>query len=160
MNALESLHDASRTGKREQTILTPTWLTDNLIREWGFIAMDPCSDDAGTVPARVHVRAQDREHGLVRHWLSYTYANVPFGRLKDWLAHAVKQLGPTALLAPVRTHRRWYREAVRGCSAVIEFDAFAFQGFKSTFPAPLALLCWGWVPDPEIWKGRGDVLTR
>lgn len=156
MNALESLFNGSLTGAREQTVLTPPWLTDNLRREWGAILMDACAEASpGNVPALLWITKE--MDGLSIPWLPQTYANPEFNHLKLWLAHAQKQPGPTALLSPVRTHRKWYRAAARTCSAIIEFDPFAFVGFDCTFPAPLALLCWGWTPRDEVWADRGDV---
>jgi hypothetical protein len=155
-NALASLADASRSGKRNQTILTPTWLTGKLIQEWGRIALDPCAEATdGGVPAETRWTIDD--NGLSRPWVPFTYANVPFGAYKVWLEHAGKQAGPLAVLGPVRSHRRWYRAMVRLCDAVIELDPMAFVGFKATFPAPLVLLCRGWIPEPAIWADVGEV---
>lgn len=159
-NALQSLSDPALTGKREQEILTPDWLTVLLGEEWGNIAMDPCSDASCSVPALIHY-VWPRDNGLTLPWYIRTYANPPYGALKDWLAKAVEEsrsdLARIALLAPARTHRKWYRAALDTTTAVVELDPLKFKGYDSTFPAPLHLLCWGWVPNSALWAQRGTV---
>ena len=154
--ALASLYDGTLTGKREQEILTPDWILEALRKEWRDIALDPCSDAAlstGATGAYVEGQAD----GLSCSWLDKTYANPPYGTLKDWLAKASAEATyrgkRIAMLCPVRTHRVWYREALDGTQTAIELPGVVFKGYKAAFPAPLHLLCWNWTPDPKLWRG-------
>lgn len=155
-DALTGLTNGSRTGKREQTVLTPPWVLDLLWIEWGVVVLDPCAEASpGNTRALVHwTREVD---GLSREWPGYNFANPPFDKLRKWLEHAAKQRGPTALLGPVRPNRKWYRAAARSADAVIELDPLAFQGFDQPFPAPLSIMAWGWVPNTTLWAPHGDV---
>lgn len=158
-NALTSLWNGGLTGKREQEILTATWILEALQQEWGgCIMLDPCSDASehvGCLRRYVHP-AQD---GLALPWYDRTYCNPPYGDLKAWLAKAMlehvrwKPAQRIALLCPVRTHRPWYRQALDTTTAVVELASVKFHGYDQAFPAPLHLLCWGWTPTPALWRG-------
>lgn len=161
-NALTSLWDGTRSGKREQEILTPIWILEALQAEWnGCIMLDPCSDageHVGTFERYVH----PQHDGLALPWCDRTYCNPPYGDLKAWLAKAMLESIPgpckgdvtrIALLCPVRTHRPWYRQALDTTTAVVELASVKFHGYDQPFPAPLHLLCWGWTPTPALWRG-------
>jgi hypothetical protein len=47
------------------------------------------------------------------------------------------------LLGPVRTRRKWYREALARSSASVHLDPLGFVGHEQDFPADLALITWG-----------------
>lgn len=148
-NALDSLHDGGLTGKREQEILTPPWLCELLVKQWGCIALDPCSPETPNVGALCYYT----HSGLDADWLDGTYCNPPYGDLKLWLAKAceeAKQGHRLALLVPARTSRKWYRKALDG-RWVVELDPLKFVGFDAGFPAPLHLICFNWRPDPKLW---------
>lgn len=60
--------------------------------------------------------------------------------LWTWLEHSVERsLGETIVLAPARSHRKWFREWKRRLAAVIELDPLKFHGHAKAFPAPLVL---------------------
>lgn len=158
--ALQSLWDGSKTGKREQQILTPQWLITALQQEWGWIGTDPCSEGAQHIPATRHYVRHDGDNGLAVSWTDRTYANPPYVDLRDWLAKAVQEAQEgyrIALLGPVRTHRAWYSATLDTVSAAIELRPVKFEGFDQAFPAPLHLLCWNWIPTPHLWINRGTV---
>ncbi len=154
-NALQSMIDGTNQGKREQTVLTPMWLVNQLVADWcQMIHLDPCA--ASENPTHVGALEYRVEpDGLTAPWPAYTYCNPPYDQLKLWLAFALEQPGPWALLCPVRPHRTWYRQACAKVTAIIEFNPFPFVGFKAAFPAPLALLCRNWNPDPARWSPHG-----
>lgn len=128
---------------RLQETFTPPSIYEQLINVWGRISLDPCGHEQSPVPAeRVYLYpAQD---GLALPWADRTYINPPFKDLKVWLAKAVResQFGyRLALLAPVRTHRKWFRAAMDTCDT-IWLDPIKFWGHTNTFPAPLCLMYW------------------
>jgi hypothetical protein len=146
-NALGSLSDPTKTGKREQEILTPQWLLSNLRREWGKIVLDPCSPKEPNVGADYAYSVCGLDWG----WPDRTYCNPPYDKLKLWLAWALAQGDARiAILAPARTSRKWYRLALDG-RWVVELDPVKFQGYDGTFPAPLHLICLNFEPDPKLW---------
>ncbi len=49
MNALQSLHNGSLTGKREQTVLSPAKILKPLRSVWDRIQLDPCAAPVGPV---------------------------------------------------------------------------------------------------------------
>jgi hypothetical protein len=105
-------------------------------------------DDNGEPKTRTYYRveAEGEIDGLTREWVDYAYCNPPFKNLKPWLAHAERQGEAgreTAMLAPTRGNRSWFRDATRRATSVIDLDPLAFLGHKSTFPAPLCMLYWG-----------------
>lgn len=162
-NALQSLHDGSLTGQREQTVLTPDLILDPLRRIWGAIAFDPCAGPAGpvwvpcslckgtglrkgrpcvtgswqtsSVNAMHTVREPD--DGLRYEWIDRSFCNPPYADLECWLEP--QTIGRTAWLVPVRPHRRWWRAWARTLDALIYLNPFAFKGHAQTFPAPLCL---------------------
>lgn len=149
MNALESLHDATR--KRPAQIHTPQVILDALARIWPEgIALDPCGSPDGIVRAdRIVLLPED---GLEVEWPARTFVNPPFGKLKPWLAKWAAA-DECVLLTPVRTHRKWFREALAE-GKVVWLNPIAFLGYVSTFPAPLALLYRG---DADLYGACRDL---
>jgi hypothetical protein len=88
------------------------------------------------------------ESGLHLPWFDRTYCNPVFARLEEWLAAAVAEHvrvpgNRITMLAPVRTHRKWFRAALDHCSSIDMLDPVTFLGHDSSFPAPLWLLHFG-----------------
>lgn len=129
------------TGYRErpQVILTPSSITD-YVRDvfGGSIALDPCPY-FGTEET---VNAADVcDDGLTEPWRDRTFVNPPFKQLKLWLEKACSYKDERIIvLAPVRTHRKWFRSAMRTADAVLLLNPVTFVGYEATFPAPLCLL--------------------
>jgi hypothetical protein len=71
-----------------------------------------------------------------------TFLNPPFDFLAPWMslaAHEGLEGKRVVLLAPVRTHRRWFTRYAAGASGVW-LAPLPFVGQKQAFPAPLCLL--------------------
>jgi hypothetical protein len=142
MNALRSLFDGTKRGKRKQTVYTPQLIIDAVLEVWPHIALDPCSGPRSIVPARRRVaRPQD---GLAVRWPKYTFVNPPYDQLKAWLAHKPRHR-ETMLLVPVRSQRPWWRDLVFHAEAderpaVCWLDPVTFRGYDDQFPAPLCVL--------------------
>lgn len=163
-NALQSLADGSRTGKREQRVYTPQCIVDLLLALWPEgIACDPCSGPESLVPAQVRVeppfngcryatriRVDDpsTKRGyrydpigplVLKSWPRRTYINPPFGDLVPWIRQFLDDDTREALLlVPVRTHRKWWRPLLR--RHVLWLDPLEFVGYEAGFPVPLALV--------------------
>lgn len=69
--------------------------------------------------------------------------NPPFDALAMWMRKAFRHGADGSLrsvgLIPVRPHRRWWTEYAKGANGVW-LAPLAFEGNKSSFPAPLCLL--------------------
>ncbi len=135
-------------GERPQSIYTPVSFIERYI-PWP-IALDPCAAHDSPVSALAEVKYYGPGYdagGLVLPWLDRTYVNPPYKDLKLWLARAYDQAvhtgGRIAVLAPVRTHRAWFRAAMHSTRVVQWLDPVKFEGYDQAFPAPLCLLWWG-----------------
>ncbi len=149
--------DGFATGKkvnREQEIYTPHIIVDILNEIWPEgIALDPCSGPESIVGAKVKwqgtkmpsptVANPDRTvwtgFGLVQPWLERTYVNPPFKDLKAWMKYAEQGKKETALLVPVRTSRKWWRQYAQGYH-IAWLNPITFLGYAGTYPVPLVLL--------------------
>ena len=100
-DALQGLSDASRTGKREQTVLTGQPITDLLRAFWGDTCLDPCAPPPGPVRVECDYRVtrggkrmhpDDCRHCGGQGWTLQTYDLDPEyairlphdGRLAPW----------------------------------------------------------------------------
>jgi len=125
-------------GERPQEILTPDLILAPLRALWGEIVCDPAGSSQHTI---ARVTAYESDDGLSAAWPDRTYCNPPFKHLRHWLRHMVEHSnGRSCMLAPVRTHRQWWRRDVEQCSVVVWLDPFAFAGYDQSFPAPACLL--------------------
>lgn len=156
MNALQSLHNGTLTGKREQSIYTPQCIVDALLRLWPEgIACDPCPGDLGVSLVNAFLPLDDGLELPV--WPRRTYVNPPYDKLKPWIER-FERSWECVLLTPVRTHRRWWRTLLLPSSRVCWLNPVKFIGYKQTFPAPLALIYRGDRDFARATEGLGDVL--
>lgn len=160
------------TGARPQEILTPQPVVDALALLWPEgVALDPCGAPGSLVRAervyyvpgepdgkRTFYVAKDGElDGLQEPWASRTYVNPPFEHLQAWLDKAAREPREQVILAPVRTHRKWFRRAMDRSDAVVWLDAsFKFAGYKQSFPAPLCILYRGDRDAGAAFKALGE----
>ncbi len=145
------------TGARPQEVLTPQCVVDALARLWPEgVALDPCGAPDALVRAekcywvrgvpdgkktQYALKPGDLGDGLTLPWLERTYVNPPFEHLQEWLEKAAREPREQVILAPVRTHRRWFRKAMIRSNDVIWLDgSFKFVGYDQSFPAPLCIL--------------------
>ena len=147
---------------KKQTIYTPQCVIDAVLEVWPEgIACDPCAGphdveswaDETRVPAQIRAYADGdvtdgvegwsvTGGGLGFDWPTHTFVNPPYGDLKTWLPKCVATDECMALV-PVRTHRTWWRDAALQANGICWMNPLKFVGYKSTFPAPLALMYWG-----------------
>lgn len=93
-------------------------------------------------------RAFRGREGLSVRWLDRTFVNPPYGNLgpeclfggfEDFVRKFAESDSEIALLGPVRTHRKWYREHIRSADRIVYLDPIQFEGYSQTFPAPLSI---------------------
>lgn len=155
---------------RPQEIYTPPAIRDLLVQLWGAIRLDPCAGPGSILgPERAYfgeqidtgrVRKDGRKilkwegSGLTHPWTDCTYVNPPFTNLEDWLAKALEEVScgfEVAVLAPVRPHRVWWRDAVlKNADAIGWLNPVSFVGYDSAFPEALVLAYYG--PRPSQFK--------
>jgi hypothetical protein len=163
--ALRSFFGARAGGQdRPQDINTPQFLLDAIYQLWPEgIALDPCSNETSIVRAERKLSANDAfrgEGGLDVEWPNFTYANPPYKNLKHWMVkidHRVECL----MLCPVRTNRIWWCDAAAKTTSICWLRSFPFLGHKQTFPAPLAMLYYGFrqIQFLNIFREYGRVGT-
>ncbi len=161
-------------GERPQQIYTPQTIIDAILRVWPHIALDPCSGPDSIVPAACRCYVSEKPDGKFTPgpgeidgtklpWVDHTYANPPFRFLKQWLGKARTEgaVCEVMMLAPVRPHRVWWREARESAAATAWLNPVIFRDYKSGFPVPMALLYWGELVEVFTWSiesaGLGDV---
>ena len=151
--ALESIFNGSLTGKREQRIYTPESICNRLRRMWPEgVALDPCHGPGSLVGAEVVAWPENPDgpiDGLAIDWPERTFVNPPYDCLKEWILKASTHRG-VVMLCPVRTHRKWFQQALKASAASVWLDPVTFCGYDATFPAPLMLIYWGWTA--ESWR--------
>jgi DNA (cytosine-5)-methyltransferase 1 len=151
---------------------TPQVVIDALLRGWGSIALDPCSNEASIVPASLRLmlptperaaqpatRGVRLEDGLAFDWDAVgprlVYVNPPFGLKGDagalpWLVKAAAaQVAEVVLLLPARTDTAAFHEHVFGrCDALCFWQGrLRFSGARDPAPFPSVFLYWGSSPE-------------
>jgi hypothetical protein len=151
---------------------TPQVVIDALLRGWGSIALDPCSNEASIVPASLRlmlptperaaqptVRGVRLEDGLAFDWDAVgprlVYVNPPFGLKGDagalpWLVKAAAaQVAEVVLLLPARTDTAAFHEHVFGrCDALCFWQGrLRFSGARDPAPFPSVFLYFGSSPE-------------
>lgn len=124
-----------RDGERPQEILTPPEIILPLYALWGVVVLDAAGSRKHTIAEYTAY-----EGGTSAPWPDRTYCNPPFKYLKLWMAHMVASHGRTCMLAPVRPHRRWFRQYAAVCQCMVWLNPIAFVGYDQKFPAALCLL--------------------
>lgn len=153
--------------EREQTVLTPRWFLDELIRRAGMpIALDPCTTPENPTQAKAHCSNTEMiggmpspfDNGLIMSWHDtakhlggFVYVNPPYADLQTWLRKcaAEAELGAQIYaLVPWRSNRDWFCAHLRSGATATTIAPIAFVGSKSGFPAPLCVLSWN-LPAPQ-----------
>ena len=151
VKALKGLADGTRTGQREQRVYTPPPVIRALASLWPEgIAFDPCGGPDSGVGAADQYYPEIGRDGLAEPWPERTYFNPPYDNLAPWLARYVEAWEVVGLV-PVRTHRKWFRAAMRESTAIEYLDPLRFVGHPSAFPAPLCMLYRGGAPGVFRW---------
>lgn len=164
--------------KREQTVLTPKWLIDGLLRCCGLkLGLDPCTTSANPTGAAIFCSKTEKlkdgvtpnpfDDGLKIDWADttgsehLTFVNPPYADLEEWLKKCAEEARNGAriyALIPFRPQRTWFSYYLHGQKLAC-LAPFPFVGEKNGFPAPLCIASWN-VPVPtEMWqpRARGNV---
>jgi hypothetical protein len=142
---------------RVQTVMTPWWLLDGLIKAAGPIQLDPATEPYN--PTRAKMFCTKKTDGRKCKWHKYApnhfYVNPEFADLEEWMRKSWDEFVAGArgyMLAPFRPQRTWFCELTRGFP-VLSLRPFPFVGQKQSFPAPLCLIVYG-APMPELYMPR------
>lgn len=166
VHALHSLYGgrSARLGvpqaDREQVVLTPTWMVEQLRAVEGAISLDPCTSPDNPVRARAFCALELGRDGLRRSWRCRGpfYCNPPYSDLQVWLEKALAEHKRGArgwVLGPVRTQRRWFLPLLRARGVrVFCLAPITFQGHAQTFPGPLFIAGYG-IEVPRLVNARG-----
>jgi len=131
----------------------------------GEIDLDPCSNDAKTIPAKQHYTAKD--NGLDLPWRGRVYMNPPYGDGIDrWVAklceeHERGDVSEAIALVPARPDTQWFK-CLRNYVCCFVEGRLTFGGSTDPAPFPSAIFYLG----DDIGKfyhqfaGTGDIWQR
>jgi hypothetical protein len=166
---------------------TPQIVVDALLRGWGSIALDPCSNESSIVPAGLRVmfptperlavpqpRGVRLDDGLAFDWdvigPRLVYVNPPFGLKGDtgalpWLRKAAAtQVAEVVVLLPARTDTAAFHEHVFGrCDALCFWRSrLRFSGASDPAPFPSVFIYFGSSPQKfaAAFEPHGKVLIQ
>jgi site-specific DNA-methyltransferase (adenine-specific) len=155
---------------------TPPEIYLPVVKFFGQIDLDPCSNPKSGVPANVRLMLEKNENGLEKDWALYTtreyfgtrvYCNPPFGRgLRAWVEKAHKgtqypNMVETILLIPAAVGTKLWQELVFQWAFAVCFlkGRVKFQGATASAPMDCALVYFG--PNSEKFedefKSLGEV---
>jgi hypothetical protein len=108
----------------------------------GEIDLDPCSNDAKTIPAKQHYTV--KENGLELPWRGRVYMNPPYGDGIDrWVTrlcaeHDQGTVSEAIALVPARPGSGWWSQ-FRNCWVCFINGRLVFEGNDSAAPFPSAV---------------------
>lgn len=157
--ARDRLNAAAASGvhfsSRDQSWNTPQSVITPIVRAFGRIGLDPCSNENSIVPARVEWRRERDGDSLARVWhrpgLGLIYVNPVYKGILAWIRKMIEERergGELLACVPARTETQWWEEAIesgavpgywRGRIAFLRGGARK----KVSAPFPSALLYWG-----------------
>ncbi len=127
---------------------TPPEIVQRVVRVFGQIDMDPCSNSAvnPTVPATwVYTKEDD---GLAQTWTGRTYMNPPYGRvIGDWITklcaeYEAGNVTAAIALVPARVDTDWWR-MMRDQTVCFIDGRLKFSGMENSAPFPSAIIYFG-----------------
>lgn len=163
-------HPLLNSGEIEQEVRTPIDIIARVIRAFGgeSIALDPCAPTKSEPSFFAERYLREADDGLAAPWVDRTFANPPFEDLQIWLAKAVSEASREGeprivLLAPWRSHRTWFLDALKAAPRrpIVTLEpGVRFVGHKARFPAPIALIAWGCAVSPAPGGVVGSFLSE
>ena len=118
---------------------TPADIVARVLMCLGKIDVDPCSDEADTVPATIHYH--ETEDGLTRPWEGRVYMNPPYGDvIAAWVEKLVAEYecghaAEAIALIPSRTDTQWFRQFAPFPRCFIS-GRLKFGGHENSAPFP------------------------
>lgn len=125
---------------------TPLSIIEAVQEVLGTIDLDPCSDEAKTVPATK--RFKEKDDGLAKEWAGKVYMNPPYGDVIDaWVtkliaSHESGEVPEAIALVPSRTDTAWFRKFDRYSVCFID-GRLKFGGQENSAPFPSAVFYLG-----------------
>jgi len=118
-----------------------------MLRAFGRIALDPCSNATSIVRARVEWTKED--DGLPRSWVApgLVFVNPPFGdELPTWIDKMIAEAARGAeivALVPARTDTKWFERVTAVADVGFWKGRLKFGNAKNAAPFAVALLYFG-----------------
>jgi len=156
---VRDLQRAARVNPGMFTSATPEWYTpqhiiDRVLRVFGEISLDPCSNSANeeeaNVPAENYYTAAT--DGLSQPWHGRVYMNPPYGdEIPQWVDRMVQafegeEVDEAIALLPARTDTNWFRPLGNYVLAFIR-GRLKFSGSENSAPFPSVVIYLG--PDKQ-----------
>jgi hypothetical protein len=143
---------------------TPLEILDLVVRVFGEIDLDPCSDAAGNVPAKQ--RYMKGDNGLTRLWFGRVYMNPPYGREIDaWVRKFVDSFREETMtegiaLVPARVDTQWFRRFGQAPVCFVT-GRLKFSGCNNSAPFPSAVFYLGGSSSrfADVFSGIGRVFV-
>ena len=114
--ALKAL--TATTGNRKDTWNTPVEFVGDVVKFFGTIDLDPCSNSEGdpNVPALNYYT--EKTNGLAHDWYGKVFMNHPYSNSKEWVPYAAMQYetGNTeemVLLLKLDISTRWWQSVAK-----------------------------------------------
>jgi DNA N-6-adenine-methyltransferase Dam len=164
------LRAAPRINAGMFTSATPEWYTprhviDRVLKVFGEIDLDPCSNstdpDIANVPANDHYT--DAMNGLAWPWHGRVYMNPPYGdEIGQWTARLIEayeagEIDEAIALLPARTDTAWFRPLMKHRCCFVH-GRLKFSGSENSAPFPSVVVYLG--PDLENFiEFFGDIGT-
>lgn len=131
---------------------TPKVIIDPIVKRFGQIALDPCSNSTSIVGAKVEWMGPlvDGNDGLILPWhKGTTFVNPPYGRkIKAWANKCKAEAAKGAeifMLGPARVDTKYFQEIIVPSANCILFlkGRLTFGGAKDPAVFPSFLAYWG-----------------
>ena len=125
---------------------TPQRIIALVMEVLGTIDLDPCADEARTIPARAHFTRE--KDGLSRDWFGRVFMNPPYGQdIGQWVSRLLREYesGRTTdaiALVPSRTGTRWFTQ-FDGYAKCFIRGRLRFGSSKSSAPFPSVVVYLG-----------------
>jgi ParB-like chromosome segregation protein Spo0J len=149
---------------------TPEWYTppeivERVIKLFGKIDLDPCSNLEKNIPAKLYY--DKTSDGLVQPWHGRIYMNPPYGReIVAWAEKFVAEYDSGRMtegiaLVPARVDTDWFR-LLRDCAWCAIDGRLKFSGHTNSAPFPSAVIYAGNRRREffEAFSDMGDVWER
>ena len=143
--------------------ITPPAIIDRVLDVFGTIDLDPCADDAHSIPAKCHYDQHD--NGLMRDWVGKAFINPPYSRpllgmfiekfnSEWWDGHLVSAI----VLIPARTDTEWFQPLWQAQALCFIKGRLHFSGTSGCGRFASALAYFG--PNPWMFEGAFQDLGR
>ena len=145
---------------------TPRTIIDPLVKRFGQIALDPCSNAESIVNAKVnwYGPAHNDVDGLAQSWQypGLVFVNPPYGRkIVSWVRKCAQEAEiakrtnsgtEIVLLGPSRTDTKWFQRTIFPSADAVIFWEGRLTFLNAPAPAPIPSFLAYWGPNPLKFK--------